>query len=74
MARAERQRDEALKAVGELSSRTDSLEQQVAKLGELLQESRQRTSEKAKQLQDAEVGNRLAEFRQGFVHRQSPRR
>lgn len=49
------ERDQALDRVGELSSKTDSLEEQVAKLCRLLQESQHRTAEKAKQVQDAEV-------------------
>lgn len=55
----EGERDQALKAVGELSSRTDSLEEQLERLGRLLKEAQVRAHEKAKQLQDAEVSEAL---------------
>lgn len=55
LVKTERERDQALKAVGELSSRTDSLEEQLERLGRLLKDAQDRASEKARQLQDAEV-------------------
>lgn len=51
----EGERDQALKAVGELSSRTDSLEEQLERLGRLLEEAQERALDKAQQLQQAEV-------------------
>ena len=51
----EAERDQALEAVGELSSKTDSLEGQLERLGNLLKQAQDRTAEKAKQLMDAEV-------------------
>lgn len=51
----EGERDQALKAVGELSSRTDSLEEQLERLGRLLKEAQERALDKAQQLQQAEV-------------------
>lgn len=55
LVKTEGERDQALKAVGELSSRTDSLEEQLERLGRLLKDAQDRASEKARQLQDAEV-------------------
>lgn len=52
---AEAERDQALEAVGQLASKTDSLEEQLENLGRLLEEARERVSEKAQQLQHAEV-------------------
>lgn len=52
---AERERDQALEAVGELSAKTDALEEQLDSLGRLLKDAQERTSEKVKQLQDVEV-------------------
>lgn len=52
---AEAERDQAVEAVGQLASKTDSLEEQLDKLGRLLEEARERVSEKAQQLQHAEV-------------------
>lgn len=51
----ERDRDQALQAVGELSSRTDTLEEQLDKLGRLLKQAEERTAEKAKQLEHVEA-------------------
>lgn len=51
----EGERDQALKAVGELSSKTDSLEEQLERLGRLLKEAQDRALDKAQQLQHAEV-------------------
>lgn len=51
----EGERDRALKAVGELSSKTDSLEEQLERLGRLLKEAQDRAFDKAQQLQRAEV-------------------
>ncbi|CAM9261209.1 unnamed protein product, partial [Ectocarpus sp. 12 AP-2014] len=48
------ERDQALEAVGQLSAKTDSLEEQLQNLGRLLEEARERVSEKAQQLQHAE--------------------
>lgn len=51
----ETERDRALQAVGELSSKTDSLESQLDRLGKLLKQAQDRVAEKTKQLIDAEV-------------------
>lgn len=51
----ETERDRALQAVGELSSKTDSLEGQLDRLGKLLKQAQDRAAEKTKQLVDAEV-------------------
>lgn len=51
----ETERDRALQAVGELSSKTDSLEGQLDRLGKLLKQAQDRVAEKTKQLIDAEV-------------------
>lgn len=53
---AETERDQAVEAIGQLASKTDSLEEQLETLGRLLEEARERVSEKAQQLQHAEVG------------------
>lgn len=55
VAAVEGERDQALEAVGQLSAKTDSLEEQLENLGRLLEEARERVSEKAQQLQHAEV-------------------
>lgn len=52
---AETERDQAVEAVAQLASKTDSLEEQLENLGRLLEEARERVSEKAQQLQHAEV-------------------
>lgn len=51
----EGERDQAVAAVGQLSDKTDSLEEQLDKLGRLLEEARDRLSKKAQQLEHAEV-------------------
>lgn len=55
LASTAKERDQALEAVGELSSKTGSLEEQLDKLGRLLKEAQERTVDKARQLQEAEV-------------------
>ncbi len=55
LAATEGERDQAVEAVGQLKGKTDSLEEQLDKLGRLLEEARERVSEKAHQLQHAEV-------------------
>lgn len=50
LATTEAERDRAVAAVQQLSDRTDSLEEQLDKLGRLLEEARERVSEKAQQL------------------------
>lgn len=51
----EGERDQAVEAVGELSSKTNSLEGQLERLGRLLKEAQDRALDKAQQLQHAEV-------------------
>lgn len=52
---AEGERDQAVEAVAELSSKTGSMEEQLQGLGRLLKEAQDRALDKAQQLQHAEV-------------------